>query len=163
MPLLASLPSLLTRGFRAKRDFYSRHEGRPSRKHVGVEFDTPESHEYIVADVDVLCRRKQLSQNSGYSHGRKGCRTRLIGGIGKTRRNLSFFFVPADFPSLNRTICLDVPSSIGVPTLYLYFTRKRRDRWSHEPCPRCFARYSVIVPYPTINISINTSTRTYQV
>ena len=54
----------------------------------------------------MLCRRKQLSQNSGYSHGRKGCRTRLIGGIGKTRRNLSFFFVPADFPSLNRNILL---------------------------------------------------------
>ena len=46
---MESLYSVLSWGFSEKRDFSSVHEGRPSRKHIGVEFDTPESHERMVA------------------------------------------------------------------------------------------------------------------
>ena len=60
MPVLTTLlsypdlkgASLSTRGFSEKRDFSSSHQGRPSRKPDGMEFDTPESHECIVRDTD---------------------------------------------------------------------------------------------------------------
>ena len=57
----------LKSGMREKRIFFSTtvHEGRPSRKLLRVEFDTPESHECMVADLTVIGRRVQLSQNSG--------------------------------------------------------------------------------------------------
>ena len=67
-----------------KRDFSSLHEGRPSRKHVGVEFDDPhDCRECMVADRAVLCRREQLSQNSGSKYDGKACRTRLETRSGK--------------------------------------------------------------------------------
>ena len=67
-----------------KRDFSSLHEGRPSRKHVGVEFDDPhDCRECMVADLAVLCRREQLSQNSGSKYDGKACRTRLETRSGK--------------------------------------------------------------------------------
>ena len=92
-------------GFSEKCVFSSLHEGRPTRKHVGVEFDTPESHECMGAYIAVLCRREQLSRNWGSQHDGKACRTRLtVGeGFGKTRENRSSLFVwsPTELPSLN--------------------------------------------------------------
>ena len=66
---------------------------------IGVEFDTPESHDFMAADLAVLCTREHLSQNSGFPHDGMACRTRLKTRIGKTRENLSYllFFVKADF------------------------------------------------------------------
>ena len=71
LPLLASLVCCrVSREFLSsigdsekKCDFSSLHEGHPSWKHVGVNFDSPKSQECMVADLAVLCRRKKLSQN----------------------------------------------------------------------------------------------------
>lgn len=48
-----------------KNEFSPLREGHRSWKHVGVNFDSPKSQECMVADLAVLCGRKQLSQNSG--------------------------------------------------------------------------------------------------
>ena len=64
----------------------SLHEGRPNPKRVGGEFDIPEGHECMVADLAVLCRREQRSQNSGPPMMERRVAPYLSEGLGKHRK-----------------------------------------------------------------------------
>ena len=107
---MESLYSVLSWGFSEKRDFSSVHEGRPSRKHIGVEFDTPESHERMHG-----CRPRRALPKKGAAVAKLGGLHMMerrveptsragLGKHGKTSLLFLFFLSRPIFPFLNRAI-----------------------------------------------------------
>ena len=118
-PRAARVSLFLSRGFSEKRDFSSlQHEGRPGRKHVGVEFDTPESHERMHG-----CRPRRALPKKGAAVAKLGglhMMERRVeptsrAGLGKHGKTslLFLFFCPGRF-SLFLTVLF---SQVGVPTV----------------------------------------------